>query len=208
MIKIILISAFAMFIGTSCSASSQKQLNNEQKEETAMMEETGKALIVYFSHAGENYAVGNITVGNTKVVADYISAYSGADQFEVVAEKSYDMPYNELIKVAQQEQRNGEKPAFKGSVDNLDQYDTIFIGTPIWWGTFPQVMFTFFDKYDLNGKTIILFTTHEGSGLGSTVNDLKKLYPNAKFLKALSVKGTEARSSKDRVEKWLKELGF
>ena len=208
MIKIILISAFAMFIGTSCSASSQKQLNNEQKEETAMMEETGKALIVYFSHAGENYAVGNITVGNTKVVADYISAYSGADQFEVVAEKSYDMPYNELIKVAQQEQRNGEKPAFKGSVDNLDQYDTIFIGTPIWWGTFPQVMFTFFDKYDLNGKTIILFTTHEGSGLGSTVNDLKKLYPNAKLLKALSVKGTESRSSKDRVEKWLKELGF
>lgn len=69
-------------------------------------------------------------------------------------------------------------------------------------------MFTFFDKYDLNGKTIIPFTTHEGSGLGSVVNDLKKLYPNAKLEKALAVKGTDARSSKERVEKWLLELGF
>lgn len=165
-------------------------------------------LIIYFSHAGENYAVGNITVGNTKVVADFIQAYTKADMFEVVAQKNYDLPYNELIKVAQQEQRDGEKPAFKGKVENLDQYDVVFIGTPIWWGTFPQVMFTFFDQYDLNGKTIIPFTTHEGSGLGRTVSDLKKLYPNAKIEKALAVKGTDARTSKDRVEKWLKEVGF
>ena len=118
------------------------------------------------------------------------------------------MPYNDLIKVAKEEQNKGEKPAFKGGVDNMGDYDIVFVGTPIWWGTFPQVMFTFFDKYDLNGKTIIPFTTHEGSGLGSVVNDLKKLYPNAKFEKALSVRGSDARTSKDRVEKWLKELGF
>ena len=166
-----------------------------------------KVLIVFFSHAGENYAVGNIEVGNTKVVADYIQAYTGADQFEVVAEKSYDMPYRDLIKVAQEEQRKGEKPALKGSV-NIDDYDVVFVGTPIWWGTFPQVMFTFFDKYDLNNKTIIPFTTHEGSGLGSVVSDLKELYPNAKFEKALAIKGSEARTSKERVEKWLKELGY
>ena len=209
-IKTLMASAIGLLMATtSCNAAQKSENNNsnEPKEETTVMKQTGKALIVFFSHAGENYAVGNITVGNTKVVADYIKELTGADQFEVVAEKNYDMPYRDLIKVAQEEQRNGEKPAFKGSV-NIDEYDTIFIGTPIWWGTFPQVMFTFFDKYDLNGKTIIPFTTHEGSGLGSTVKDLKKLYPNAKFEKALAVKGTDARTSKDRVEKWLKEIGF
>ncbi|MBO7418659.1 MAG: NAD(P)H-dependent oxidoreductase [Bacteroidaceae bacterium] len=210
-IKTFMITAFGMLLGASCNATPKANAENNSSEpvkETLENNREGKALIVFFSHAGENYAVGNITVGNTKVVADYIKDYTGADQFEVVAEKSYDMPYSELIKVAQEEQRTGEKPAFKGSVDNLADYDIIFVGTPIWWGTFPQVMFSFFDKYDLNDKTIIPFTTHEGSGLGSVVNDLKKLYPNAKFEKALANKGTEVRSSRDRVEKWLKELGF
>lgn len=206
-----MITAFGMLIGASCNATpkaSEESSSSKQVKETVDNAKEGKALIVFFSHAGENYAVGNITVGNTKVVADYIKDYTHADQFEVVAEKNYDMPYNDLIKVAKEEQNKGEKPAFKGGVDNMGDYDVVFVGTPIWWGTFPQVMFTFFDKYDLSGKTIIPFTTHEGSGLGSVVNDLKKLYPNAKFEKALSVRGSDARTSKDRVEKWLKELGF
>ncbi|MBO7601984.1 MAG: NAD(P)H-dependent oxidoreductase [Bacteroidaceae bacterium] len=210
--KTLMITAVGMLLSTSCNASSDNKTANdaasEPAKESTVSAKEGKALIIYFSHAGENYAVGNIEVGNTKIIADYIKEYTGADQFEVVAEKSYDMSYNELIKVAQEEQRKGEKPAFKGSVNNMDDYDTVFIGTPIWWGTFPQVMFTFFDKYDLNGKTIIPFTTHEGSGLGSVVNDLKKLYPNASFEKALATKGTEARTGKDRVIKWLTELGF
>lgn len=210
LLKTFMVSFASILMATSCNAATKSETNNsnETNSETRVMAKEGKALIVFFSHAGENYAVGNITVGNTKRVADFIKDYTGADQFEVVAEKSYDMSYRDLIKVAQEEQRKGEKPAFKGSVDNLDDYEYVFVGTPIWWGTFPQVMFTFFDKYDLNGKTIIPFTTHEGSGLGSVVNDLKKLYPNAKFEKALAIKGTDAKDSKDRVEKWLKELGF
>ena len=210
LLKTFMVSIASILMATSCNAATKSETNNsnETNSETRVMAKEGKALIVFFSHAGENYAVGNITVGNTKRIADFIKDYTGADQFEVVAEKNYDMPYNDLIKVAKEEQRKGEKPAFKGSVDNLDDYEYVFVGTPIWWGTFPQVMFTFFDKYDLNGKTIIPFTTHEGSGLGSVVNDLKKLYPNAKFEKALATKGSEAKDSKDRVEKWLKELGF
>lgn len=210
-LKTLMITAIGMLLGASCNASPKANTvvnDNKPLKETAGNNREGKALIIFFSHAGENYAVGNIEVGNTKVVADFIKDYTHADQFEVVAEKSYDMPYNDLIKVAKEEQNKGEKPAFKGSVDNMSDYDVVFVGTPIWWGTFPQVMFTFFDKYDLNGKTIIPFTTHEGSGLGSVVNDLKKIYPNAKYEKALSIKGTDARTSKERVEKWLKELGF
>lgn len=167
-----------------------------------------KAIVIFFSHAGENYSVGNIKVGNTKIVADYITEVTGADQFEVVAVKSYDMPYNKLIDVAKKEQQAGEKPAFKGKIDNLADYDIVFVGTPIWWGTFPQVMFTFFDKYDLSGKKVYPFSTHEGSGLGSIVRDLRRIYPKADIQKGFSIYGHDVRTGKDKVTKWLAGIGF
>lgn len=166
-----------------------------------------KALVIFFSHAGENYSVGNINVGNTKIVADYISEITGADQFEIIAEKNYDMPYMDLIKVAQDEAKAGERPAYKGDVD-VTPYDIIFIGGPIWWGTYPQVMFTFFKDHDLSGKTVIPFTTHEGSGLASTVQDVKKAWPKATVRDGFAIYGHEVRSGKAKVEKWLKGLGW
>ena len=166
-----------------------------------------KALVIFFSHAGENYSVGNIKVGNTKIVADYISEIIGADQFEIVAEKNYDMPYMDLIKVAQDEAKAGELPAYKGDVD-VAPYDIIFIGGPIWWGTYPQVMFTFFKDHDLSGKTVIPFTTHEGSGLASTVRDVKKAWPKATVKDGFAIYGHEVRSGRAKVEKWLKGLGW
>ena len=166
-----------------------------------------KALVVFFSHAGENYSVGNIEVGNTKTVADYISEITNADQFEIVAEKNYDMPYMDLIKVAQDEAKAGELPAYKGDVD-VAPYDIIFIGGPIWWGTYPQVMFTFFKDHDLSGKTVIPFTTHEGSGLASTVQDVKKAWPKATVKDGFAIYGHEVRSGRAKVEKWLKGLGW
>lgn len=182
--------------------------NGQSKSESkggAIMD--GKVLIVFFSHAGENYAVGNVKVGNTKLVADEIQRVTGGDKFEIVAEKNYDMPYDELTKLAKEELNRNEKPAFKSSID-IDKYETIFIGGPVWWGTYPQVMFTYFDRYDLNGKTIIPFTTHEGSGLGNVVSDLKKLYPNAKFREAFSIYGHESRKDLSKVGQWLKRLGY
>ncbi len=166
-----------------------------------------KALVIFFSHAGENYSVGNIEVGNTKIVADYISEITGADQFEIVAEKNYDMPYMDLIKVAQDEAKAGELPAYKGDVD-VAPYDVIFIGGPIWWGTYPQVMFTFFKDHDLSGKTVIPFTTHEGSGLASTVQDVKNAWPEATVKDGFAIYGHEVRSGRAKVVKWLKGLGW
>jgi len=167
-----------------------------------------KALVVFFSHAGENYAVGNIKVGNTKIVADYISELTGADQFEIVTHKYDGMEYNALTELAQEEARNNERPAFEGKLENLDQYDVVFIGGPIWWGTYPQVMFTFFDTYDLSGKTIYPFTTHEGSGLGNVVSDLRRAYPQADVKPGFSIYGHEVRSNKAKVEKWIKGLNL
>ena len=200
LIKSIVLLVAGLVMSASCSGNTPK---GEEKMETK-----GKVLIVFFSHAGENYAVGNVKVGNTKLVADEIQKLTGGDEFEIVAEKSYDMPYDPLTKLAKEEQDNNEKPAFKGEVKNLDQYDTVFIGGPVWWGTYPQVMFTFFDKYDLNGKTIIPFTTHEGSGLGNVVSDLKRLYPEATFKQAFSIYGHETRKDLSKVDKWLKGLGY
>ncbi len=181
---------------------------NTGTKEKKVMEKNTKVLIVFFSHAGENYAVGNIKVGNTKLVADEIQKVTGGDEFEIVAERNYDMPYGSLTKLAKEEQERNEKPAFKGEVKDIDQYSTVFIGGPVWWGTYPQVMFSFFDKYDLNGKTIIPFTTHEGSGLGYVVEDLKKLYPNATFKEAFSIYGHETRNDLSKVSKWMKSLGY
>jgi len=183
--------------------------------------EQKKALVVFFSHAGENYSVGNIKVGNTKIVADYISEITGADQFEIVTHKYDGMAYTPLTQLAQEEADNNERPPFEGVIVesqkskvesptqvDFDQYDTIFIGGPIWWGTYPQVMFTFFDTYDLNGKTIYPFTTHEGSGLGNAVSDVRRAYPNANVQKGFSIYGHEVRTNKAKVEKWLREAGF
>ena len=165
-----------------------------------------KALVVFFSHAGDNYSVGNIKEGNTKIVADYICELTGADQFEIVTHKYDGMAYKPLCDLAQEEQIKDERPAFEGKLENLEQYDVIFIGGPVWWGTYPQVMFTFFDTYDLNGKTIYPFTTHEGSGLGSCVSDLRKTYPRADIKKGFSIYGHEVRTGKSKVETWIKSL--
>lgn len=196
-----LLTLFALLLATvSCSGGNQPKTNGN-------MEKNGKTLILFFSHAGENYSVGNIKVGNTRLVAEEIQKITGGDLFEIVPEKSYDMPYNDLTKLAKQELENGDKPAYRGDVDDMSQYSTVYIGGPVWWGTYPQVMFTFFDKHDLNGKTILPFTTHEGSGLGSVVGDLKKLYPKANFKQAFSIYGHEARkeSMKAKVSTWIHE---
>lgn len=196
--------AVMALLSMSCSANAnQSSINNEND-----MDKNSKSLVVFFSHAGENYSVGNIKVGNTKIVADYISEMTGADQFEIVADKDYDMPYMELIEVAKQEAHDGELPPMVGKLEDVDQYDTIFIGGPVWWGTYPQVMFTFFRDYDLNGKTIIPFTTHEGSGLASCVEDVKRAYPNADVKPGFAIYGHDVRSGRNKVEKWLKGLGF
>ena len=204
-----------ILVSTACSGmkKSEENENSEENAKAAMERQTkvktdGKALVVFFSHAGENYSVGNIEVGNTKVLAGYIAELTGADQFEIVTHKYDGMGYKQLCDLAKEEQQRGELPEFEGAPEDLGQYDTIFIGGPVWWGTYPQVMFTFFSKYDLSGKTVIPFTTHEGSGLGRCAEDVKRAYPQAKVTGAFSLYGHEVRGSKMKAEAWLKELGY
>ena len=218
-IKSIVTAALTLLVSTACNGGAkQQQAPVSTSNDMTVMENNGKAtgrraelgneaLVIFFSHAGDNYAVGNIKVGNTKIVADYISEFTGADQFEIKTSKYDGMAYKPLCDLAKKEQQNGELPPFEGSVD-VSKYDVVFIGGPVWWGTYPQVMFTFFKKYDLSGKTIIPFTTHEGSGLGSCVKDVKKAYPKANVQQGFSIYGHDVRTGKGRVEKWLKKLGY
>ena len=212
-LKLILVSAVCMLASTACGGNSKKETGVNEQATTngkTIMAKDGKALVVFFSHAGDNYAVGNIEVGNTKIVADYISEIAGADQFEIVTHKYDGMAYTPLINLAKEETRKGELPPYEGDIEDLSQYDTVFIGGPVWWGTYPQVMFTFFKKHanDLKGKTVIPFTTHEGSGLANCVEDVREAFPGASVQQGFSIYGHDVRSGKNKVEKWLKGLGY
>ena len=203
-----------MLVSTACkgtaspSPSAESTEQAETESQRSLESDGGKILVVFFSHAGDNYSVGYVKVGNTKIVADYISELTGADQFEIKTSKYDGMAYKPLCDLAKEEQENGELPPFEGAIDNLDDYTTIFIGGPVWWGTYPQVMFTFFSRYDLNNKTIIPFTTHEGSGLGNCAKDVRKAYPQATVTGEFSIYGHDVREGKATVEKWLTKLGF
>ena len=187
----------ALLISTFCNGQTTKNQNN-----------MSKSIVIFFSHAGDNYSVGNVKVGNTKIVADYISEIAGAEQFEIVTHKYDGMAYTPLTRLAQEEANKGELPPYEGSAPDLSQYDTVFIGGPVWWGTYPQVMFTLFKDINLDGKTVYPFTTHEGSGLASCVCDVKKAFPKSNMQKGFSIYGHEVRTEKAKVEKWLKGIGY
>ncbi len=201
-IRSIITAIVAILTMTGCHGQNKQEV--EHRNQNTMK----RSIVIFFSHAGDNYAVGNIKVGNTKVVADYISEITGAAQYEIVTHKYDGMAYNSLVELAKDETAKGELPPYEGEVPDLSQYDTVFIGGPIWWGTYPQVMFTLFRDINLDGKTVIPFTTHEGSGLASTVSDVKKAFPKAHVMEGFSIYGHEVRSGKAKVETWLKGLGY
>ena len=170
-------------------------------------------LVIYFSRTGEQYTVGVIDKGNTAIVAEMIAEETGAELFEVLPEEDYyPYTYNELTDVAKKEQNEKARPAYQGTLPDLGAYSTIFIGAPVWWGDWPMIMYTVFENNDFSGKTLIPFSTHEGSGLSGFDKKLQSACPDAEVLKGLAVRGNDAQNSQDKVREsvnsWLAELGF
>ena len=198
--KNIILATLALMLATGCQGQTKQEVKQEKQNTMS------KSIVIFFSHAGDNYSVGNVEVGNTKIVADYISEIAGADQFEIVTHKYDGMAYTPLINLAKEEANNGELPPYEGDAPDLSQYDIVFIGGPVWWGTYPQVMFTLFKDINLDGKTVIPFTTHEGSGLASCASDVRKAFPKANITGEFSIYGHEVRGGKAKVERWLKGL--
>ena len=183
---------------------------------SAPQEPTGSdstILVVYFSRTGEQYTVGVIDKGNTAIVAEMIAEQTGADLFEVIpADDHYPMTYDELTDVAKREQDEKARPAYAGSLPDLSQYDTVFIGAPVWWGDWPMILYTVFENNDFSGKKLIPFSTHEGSGLAGFDRKLATACPDSEILDGLAVRGNDAQNQqeqvRDSVNDWLAGLGY
>ena len=153
-----------------------------------------KTLIIYFSRADENYAVGYIDKGNTEIVAEFVQELTGADMFKVEPAVPYAADYRTCIEEAKK--RIGNAP-IKEKLSDISAYDTVFIMSPIYWGTYAPEVETALTGLDFSGKTVRVISTHEGSGLGSMVSDVKKMCKEAKVdSKGLAIKGSSAKSSK------------
>ena len=156
-------------------------------------------LVLYFSRTGEQYTVGVIDHGNTSIVAEMIADETGADLFEVLpVDDHYPMTYNALTDVAKQEQNDKARPEYQGDLPDLSAYDTIFIGAPVWWGDWPMIMYTVFENNDFSGKTLIPFSTHEGSGLSGFDKKLQNACAGATVGKGLAVRGNDARTTRKK----------
>jgi flavodoxin len=165
-----------------------------------------KSLIAYFSRKGNNYVEGrivNLPVGNTEIIAKKIQELTGSDIFKIETVESYPEDYTETTNVAMAEKRKNARPELTEVVDNMDTYDVIYLGYPNWWGTFPMAVFTFLESYDFLGKTIVPFCTHEGSGIGNSERDIKKLCPDAKVLPGLAIRGGSVKSAESMIKSWL-----
>lgn len=163
-------------------------------------------LIAYFSRTGENYVNGtikNLPVGNTEVAAQMIQERTGGDLFRLEPVQAYPYGYNACIAQAQNEQRRDARPELKAYPDSLEGYDTIYLGYPNYWGTMPMCVCTFLEHFDFSGKTIRPFCTHEGSGMGRSEADIRRLCPGAKVERGLAIHGAAVARAGTAIEKWL-----
>ena len=209
-VKIIIICLIALVVIGGLAFAIIKNINTEDKQtlDVSITDEQGKEaklnlnsdkiLVIYFSETG-----------NTQKLAKLISDKVGGDFIRIETEKVYPTDYNELVDDAKKEKENDDRPKLKTLNINLDDYDTIFIGYPIWWYQMPMAMYTFFDNYDFANKTIIPFNTHEGSGSSGTYEDIQKLEPKAKVLEGLPIRGGDMVSDQSsKVDSWLNKLGI
>lgn len=150
-----------------------------------------------------------LSPGNAELIANWIAEVTGGDLFSIKTQNKYSSDYDECLNQARRERDNNERPALVGRLNNIDDYDVIFLGFPNWWYTCPMAVFTFVESYDLSGKTIIPFCTHGTGGLSRTIRDLKNILPeNCEVLEPIGVYRPEVKNSKSRVLDWLKKLGY
>ena len=168
-------------------------------------------LVAFFSRADENYfggAMRYVEVGNTEIVCGKISELIEADIFKIEMKNPYAKEYMTCIEEAKKDLRENARPELVSMLENIDSYDTIILAYPNYWGTIPMAVATFLENFDFSGKTILPLCTNEGSGMGSSENDIRKYAKGASLKKGLPISGSQAANSKSAVEKWLKSNGI
>ena len=169
-----------------------------------------RCLIAYFSRNGNNYVNGrivNLTKGNTEVIAEIIREKTKGDLFHIEPKVPYPADYMETTEVAKKELHDNARPELKNAIPSISPYDIIFLGYPNWWGTMPMPVCTFLENCDLAGKTIVPFCTHEGSGLGRSVSDIKIMCPDSTVMDGIAIRGGEVKTARELVDGYLRNLG-
>ncbi|MGD9503979.1 MAG: flavodoxin [Syntrophobacteraceae bacterium] len=156
-----------------------------------------KVLTAYYSRTG-----------NTRTMASYIHEMVGGDIFEIQTVNPYPDEYEATTEQAKKELESGLKPPLKARVADMASYDVVFIGSPCWWGTICSPVISFLSDYDLSGKVLAPFMTHEGSGLGRTMSHVKEICPNATVVQGHAIRGGSIGSSRNETAGWLRELGL
>ena len=191
------ISIYTLSKDDDNTTTANQQSDNTSVENNESDLEAGNVLIVYFSQTG-----------NTETVANIIHDNVGGDIVKLETTEAYPSDYDEFVDYAQQEQQEDARPELSTVIENIEQYDTIFLGYPNWWGDMPMAIYTFLDTYDLSGKTIAPFITHGGSGLSGTPENIQEEELNASVTEGLAIDGDEASDSSEDVVEWLNSLGF
>lgn len=195
---------------TSAAASDPASIPTSRPTPTATSSTPATSIVIYFSRGDEEYAVGTVAEGNTKLLADEIARQTGADTFQIVPAVKYPADYMSTVDLATTEKEQNLRPAYQGDID-LSSYSTIYLGYPIWWGDLPMVVYTFLDRHadDLTGKTLIPFNTHEGSGNSGTYAALQQKFPTTTLKgDGFNLSGHEARTPAglDKLRAWLATL--
>ena len=166
-----------------------------------------KAIIIFFSRAGENYNVGTVDVGNTEMIVNYLKQVTNITSFKINPETDYPTNYQEMVTLAQNEKSSNARPSIKDPLTDISKYDTILLGYPIWHGDLPNIVMTQLEMLDFEGKTIYPFNTHEGSGLGRSISDIKNSAPKADVKDGFALRGTDARKedSHESIRNWLSD---
>ena len=170
--------------------------------------ENKRALVAFFSRAGENFFPGGmryIEKGNTHIAAEILAGLTNADLFEIKSKTEYSAVYKECVAQSIAEYKGNMRPELKENID-ISDYDTIFIGYPNWCGTMPMPVWTFLESHDFTGKVVCPFCTNEGSGLANSLSDMDKLIPEADRRAGLSLKGSRVQEAGPELEKWLTEI--
>ncbi len=170
-----------------------------------------KTLIAFYSRADENYfggAMRYVKVGNTEIVCGLMQELIDADTFKIEMKNPYSPVYMTCIEEAKRDLRAKARPELVAMPESIDEYDTIVLAYPNYWGTMPMAVFTFLEQFDFTGKTILPLCTNEGSGMGGSERDIRRACPGADVKRGLSVTGSAAANAEGSLKRWFSENGL
>ncbi len=168
-----------------------------------------KVLIIFYSRAGENHYAGglkHLEIGNTHMAAKWIADACGGHLFQVETVAAYAESYRECCAQAVAEWKSNARPPVKAIPKNMEAYDTIVVGYPLWCGTMPMCLYTVLEQLDLSGKRVFSLCTHEGSGYAGSIQALEALCPGAQVTEGLCIKGSAVCTSENEIRAWAKGL--